>query len=83
MQQYINRKCESAYQEIVTLINIWYKSNTNNFPICQRSVQLLFLASIRFHKIVSVSSIAYMSDDVFRPDKLSFGSDAGCELCCM
>ena len=50
-QQYTNRKYPSTYSETVSLSDIWYKCNKNNFSICQCDVQILNMISIRLKKV--------------------------------
>ena len=50
-QQYINRKCASTYSETVSVLNIWYISNTNNFSVCQCAVQMLPSYLQHFEKV--------------------------------
>ena len=54
-KQCINRKCASTYSETNYLLNIRYKSNRNNFSICQCSAQILSIISITFHKSIFVT----------------------------
>ena len=51
-QQYTNRKCASTHSETVSLSNVWYNSNTNNFSICQCGIQIFPMISIRFKKCI-------------------------------
>ena len=92
-QQYINSKCGSIYSETPLLSNIRYKSNTNNFSVCQCGIQISSIISIRLHcqKMYVLNSFlggvctkACGFDDVFPPDSLWFSIrmlDANCVVC--
>ena len=54
-QHCTNRIYAPTYSETVSLLNIWYKRNTNNFSICQSGVEILSIISIRFNKGISVT----------------------------